>query len=560
MVRPRRPSARRSAAPPPGGGPARSAARRGALALGILLLGALPLLAQDGCICDPCGELNIQTLPGIGRVTYISAPQFSCDGGVRIIADSAVAYDARAYSELIGSVRYVEATRELFSDQARYFTNEGRLQAEGNLILRDAEQGSEIRDGDLVYLLETDFREEAEMTVTTGADGIRPRALLAPPEPDPDSVSPADSPADSPVEPPAGPVVPAPDTLPPTPYTVESDRMFLRGQGYFTAAGTVEIVRDSLFAYGDSAVYDQAGGGLELEGSARVEGEAYRLVGRRISMSEPGGAASRVHALRDARLDGDGFDLTSAQISVFLRDDALERLVATPIAWPGRGDEAADSADLERPEALVQDFVLTADSLEINAPAEVIERVFASGRARSVSSARDSLNVDVLPDVARSDWLEGDTVIVTFAPNPGATSASDVDVDAITAKVGARSLYRLPPNDSTAVPGQDAPALHYVTGDSIRIQMNRGEVVGMRVTGQTRGVHLEPLRRAAPADTAAVGDSLGALPDTSGVAVDTTGLTSLPARTRPHSNDPEHTRRPEDEPRPRTEEEPWIRP
>jgi hypothetical protein len=34
------------------------------------------------------------------------------------------------------------------------------------------------------------------------------------------------------------------DTTPPTPYTVISDRMFLRGGRYFTAAGTVEIIRD----------------------------------------------------------------------------------------------------------------------------------------------------------------------------------------------------------------------------------------------------------------------------------------------------------------------------
>jgi hypothetical protein len=576
------------------------------LALGRVLtaVDATPVRAQGGCECDPyCDQLNVQTLPGMGRVTYVSGARFACEGGIRIVADSAVSYGDRGYSELIGAVRYTEAGRELLSDQARYFTTEGRLQAAGNLILRDEEQGSEIRNGDLVYLLETEFRDASEMTVTTGEDGIRPRALLRPPEREeavdadsltavpPDSLAalPADSlaalpvdslaarPVDSlaarPVDSLAN-VVPdsladaaptgeesPPDTVPPTPYTVEGDRMFLQGQGFFTAVGDVEIVRDSLFAFGDSAVYDQTRGDLLLEGSARVEGEAYRLVGRTIAMVSPGSAASEVRARREARLDGEGFDLTAAQIAVFLADDALERLVATPIARPDRGEEAADSADLERPEALVQDFVLTADSVEINAPGEVIERVFAAGRARSVSTSRDSLNVDVLPDVARTDWLEGDTVVVTFAPNPGAQSASDVDVEAITAKVRARSLYRLPPSDSTAVPGTDAPAVHYVMGDSIRIEMAAGEVLGMRVTGQTRGVHLEPLRRSTPADTAALADSLGAT-DTLAVPPDTSGVAADPSRSEgPSSRGDQEREPPSRAPRDaRTEERPWIRP
>lgn len=572
-------------------------------AAGLLLSVATPTpaAAQSGCECNPsCDRLTSQNLPGIGRVTYISVARLSCEGGIRIFADSAVAYGDRGYSELIGSVRYLESGRELLSDQARYFTNEGRLQAEGSLVLRDEEQGSQIENGALVYLLETDFRDESSMTVTTWEDGLRPRAILTPPEPEEEPAPPVDAPSDEADDPgdevgAADPLAdlseeelasltdeelaalvdsleaataaagtsedetpePPADTLPPTPYTVESDWMFLRGEGFFTAAGDVEIVRDSLFAYGDSAVYDQTGGDLLLEGSARVEGEAYRLVGRRITMVSPGSAASQVRALREARLDGDGFELTSAQIAVFLRDDALERLVATPIAWPRRGDEAEDPVDLERPRALVQDFVLTADSVEINAPGEAIERVFAAGTARSVSSSRDSLNVEILPDVARSDWLEGDTVIVTFMPNPAATSASDVDVEAITAKIGARSLYRLPPSDSTAVAGTDAPALHYVMGDSIRIEMAAGEVLGMRVTGQTRGVHLEPLRRAAPPpDTSAVTDSLAVPADTSGVAVDTTRNVARSERPVPGDNE----RRPRDPEDPRTEEKPWIRP
>jgi hypothetical protein len=60
--------------------------------------------------------------------------------------------------------------------------------------------------------------------------------------------------------------------------------------------------------------------------------------------------------------------------------------------------------------------------------------------------------------------------------------------------------------------GVDPPAVHYVVGQEITIHMFEGEVEAMEVLGQTRGVHLEPLGRAAtPADTIPV-DSIGAQP------------------------------------------------
>ncbi|MDH3270893.1 MAG: hypothetical protein OEN56_06150 [Gemmatimonadota bacterium] len=602
--------------------------------------------AQDGCVFGDRGNdvVNSQTLPGIGRVTYITRPHFDCDGGVQIFADSAVAYSDRGMSHLIGSVRYVEADRELRSDEARYFSNEGRLQAEGNVTLVDEAQGSSIENGDLVYLLQTDFRDEATITVTTGRDGVRPTAVLTPPErtePDstafegraePDSllqraaIVPGDEAADSASRPPA------------TPYTVIGDRIFLRGSGYFTATGDVEIVRDSLFAYADSAEFDETVGSLALVGSARVEGQAYQLTGRTIRMEDPGAANSDIRALRDARLTATDVLLTAAQILVRLRDDAMERLVATPIAVAS--DEAADSVDTETPVAVVEDFRLAADSLEVFAPRERLQRVFASGDARSVSTSSDSLNAAVLPEIARNDWLEGDTVIIRFTGAPEEPSAAemaasqrvadslaaaagdsipgeavvldtisevapmdsvrgaaaadsildvadegvpqalsspdeDPSVEEIIARVRARSLYRLAPGDSTFRAGRDAPAVHYVQGSEIRIRLADGEVRSMQVAGQTRGVHLEPLRSGsaadsidASADTLAVDtlavdtmavDTLAA--DTTVAAADTTStpaaVSGIPPRRRlpTDSNKPQIITAPIRAP----EENPWIR-
>jgi hypothetical protein len=541
------------------------------VAAGLLLGAPLALEAQEGCDLVSSEFVNVLTLPGIGRVTHIKRPHFACEGGVEIFADSAAAQGERGMSDLIGSVRYLESGRELLADRARYFTVEGRLQASGNMSIRDDVQGSSIRNGELVYLLATDFRSEEEMTITTGEDGVRPHATLSPPPRQPEPVDSAQraaaaeatelrESADTTV------LAEAPDTTGSRPYTVVSDRMFLRAGRYFTASGAVEIVRDSLFAFADSALYDQEGGALELEGSARVEGASYELVGRTITMGSPGSVATEVQAVRDARLVGDGFELNAARIRAFLVDDALERLVATPLRAAPEAETEADSTDLARAEAVVDQFELSADSLEILAPNEAIERVFAAGRARSESASGDTLNVDVLPEIARKDWLEGDTIVISFVVLEG-TESRDVEVEEITALGDARSLYRLASTDSSAVPGTDAPAVHYVTGSEIRIEMADGEVAGMRVTGQTRGMHFEPLQRSTPRDTTAL-DTLGIPLDTLAAPLDS--ASAPPGRRAPslpelHPQGGSSTTQLRPSPvrsleRPRLEERPWTRP
>jgi hypothetical protein len=155
---------------------------------------------------------------------------------------------------------------------------------------------------------------------------------------------------------------------------------------------------------------------------------------------------------------------------------------------------------------VAETFEITADSLDILAPDERLERVFAAGRARSVSTDRDSLTVASLPDIAKTDWLEGDTIVVTFVTDvdPAATADTipgvpqpdrESQVDRIVAIVDARSLYRLSPSDPAAVAGEDPPAVHYVVGDRITIVMQEGQVDRLEVEGQTTGIHLEPLPR-----------------------------------------------------------------
>lgn len=504
--------------------PSRSGLRRvllGAAAACGLHVGATEGVAQEGCryADDGNDELLSQPYPGGGQVTYIRNPHFLCADGVEIWADSAVAYSAQSMSQLIGGVRYRDEARELRADQARYFSTVGRLQAQGHVHVTNAEDGSVIENGDLVYLREADYRDVEEMTVTTGRDGVRPRALVRPAAPDSAAAA----------------------AEPPAPYTVVADRIVLRGAGYFNSTGNVVIERDSLLAFADSAEYEEASDRLFLEGSARVESASYDLVGRTITLGTSEGGTNEIRALREAVLTGEDLRITAPLIVLHVTDGSVERLVAVPL--PETFEPDVDSADMIRPVASAEDFELTADSLELTAPAEVVERILAVGQARSVSHARDSLNVEGLPDIARFDWLEGDTIVVTLRPVPDSaraeadtTDGGAYEVERIVARVGARSLYRLPPEDSTAVAGVDAPALHYVIGDEITIVMNEGEVEAMEVVGQTQGVHLEPLRPG-PADPPP--DSLPAWSDSTTVTMNAarrparTPTTPLPAGTAP---------------------------
>ncbi len=87
------------------------------------------------------------------------------------------------------------------------------------------------------------------------------------------------------------------------------------------------------------------------------------------------------------------------------------------------------------------------------------------------------------------------------------STGAEYVLDRLVAGGKARSLYRLPPSDTTAKIGVDPPALHYVLGNRITIVLTEGQVDRMEVDGPTQGLHLEPLARPEA-------DSTGIRPDT----------------------------------------------
>jgi hypothetical protein len=99
-----------------------------------IFLFAGSLAAQDGCEFGEDGNdvLRQVTMAGGEAIYYVTRPHMVCDGGIQIWADSAVAFTSTNMAHLIGSVRYEDPRRSLRSDEARYFSAVGRLQAAGS--------------------------------------------------------------------------------------------------------------------------------------------------------------------------------------------------------------------------------------------------------------------------------------------------------------------------------------------------------------------------------------------------------------------------------------------
>lgn len=566
-----------SAVPARAGSPAsrsRALARHLVLVAGLLGLQAgaevhtRPLAAQQRvgtCRVLPGTQRAVGRNQGAGRVVYLSSPRLSCDGGISIRADSMVIFEASGFNQLFGSVYFEDQTRRLRSQEARYFDQVGRLEANGAVELTDKESGDVVEGENLLYLRADPRlrRQVEELTVWGG----RARALLHPSPPSRDAPPPAgveDSvrlgisarEALARGEPAVAVETPEDeDTVERTPYDVTADRIFVRGEEVFQATGTVEVKRDSLDAAADSLQYQQARERLFLQGNASLTQARFDLSGDEILLVLPGDTLRRVESRGTARLEGDDLELDAPLIRMGLVEGRLESLWATPfrpgqvLEEPGGTrvlPEELDSLARARPRARATDFDMVADSLEVLAPNEVLERLFATGRARAVSSGRDSLNTASTPDIIRRDWIEGDTVVAFFKPvtSTGPADSTRYSIERLEARVGARSLYRLEPaetgsegNAGPPPPGEAAPdstlrlpadpdsagadagvpgpvtetgtspdprlAVHYVIADEIIIYFLGDEVERMEVKGLDQGLYLDPLGR----NTVAAGSS-----------------------------------------------------
>lgn len=466
---------------------------------------------QAGCsFVEGSGDLRTVDVAG-NSITHVTRPNLVCRDSVRIRADSAVAYTISNYVQFIGDVSFEDAQRRLSSSSAEYFATVGRLQAHGSVQVDDKTDGGVMRGQEMVYRRAGPNRPREQLEFFEG----RPSARLYGRPRSGDTAAPADSGPDS-------------SNADAVPYDVEADRIIVEGEGYFHATGSVQIERpplpgDSarLRAFGDSVEFDQLRGTLRLSRGARLVLDERELSADLIVARLPGDTVRDVSGRRGAVLTAAAVRLEAPLVRMFFDEGVMERLVAVPLT-PAPQDPSAlppsalDSGDGARPVARARSFVVVADSLEALTPGEALERIEAVGSARAESSARDSLNTPDTPALARTDWIEGDTIVALFAPAAAPPDAADASteppeeeyrLERLEATGSARSLYRMRASDT--VQAARRPAIHYVSASRIAIEFEQGDIERMEVSGEAQGLHVEPgVDPAGPvADSGAVADT-----------------------------------------------------
>ena len=471
--------------------------------LALALLGATMLpgvtTAQQQRDC----LLDVITAPG-SESRYIrlgDEVRFEARGGVEatcgaswVKADSADYYEGRGVLYLYGNVEYRDDRRTLVSDRATYFADEARVRAEGNVELIDRLGGSTLTGPILDYFPLTEQR------------GVE--RIFAPRRPHLTAYMDTTSGAE--------------------PFDIDADQIHIYGESLVAAAGRVVAVRQDMTAFGDSMHLDLAGDLLWLLGEPRIEANNVELEGDTILVTLEEGSVRDLRAWPNGSAVGQDLSIAAPLLLMFVEGEDVSRLVA----WPGEVQAPPEdsAADAPRARGETQDYVLIADSIEVQRPGGVMDRVVAVGRARAEAS-EPAVPGDPL---LGTDWIDGDTITGFFeradtagheaaAPDSALVMSQDTAADGQTgagsviaadsaaasgevtlrrliASGSARALYHI---FAKAEEGEAAgpPAVNYVLGNVVTIWLQNGEVEKIRVIGPSTGVYLEPLPPATNGDT-----------------------------------------------------------
>jgi lipopolysaccharide export system protein LptA len=457
------------------------------------ILGTVLIAASPACLSAQVGNCDFLPVGGndlvnvTGDVTFITRPRLSCADGMRISADSLRYYGALNYFELWGRIAFENPEMSLESSTgAQYYDNEGRLTAQGAANLTRKQDRSTISGESLELLEQTANRPQQSLI----AIGGRPHALLYPERRE---------------------AAPA-DTLP---FDVYAARIELVGKD-LRASGDVEFTRGTIVGSANAVDYLGDAGQLVLRGSASLLTDDYGdLTGGLLVLIMPDGELREVTAREGGSLVSERVTVVAPMIWFQVSGGQVERLVgARDTDWV-----PPDSVEVGQPLAVSQDFTMRGDSLDLTAPGGALELVVATGSARAELIGGELVVPEGTPELARRDWIEGDTIEARFtrievdstdAPPAAADTAGAAEPDArierVFAVLGARAFYRMEADTARAAPDTTAAArdsvasvvesnclaFHYVTGDSILISFEEGSVTSTEVMGQVKGQHWEP--------------------------------------------------------------------
>lgn len=431
---------------------------------------ALALLLPHAVQAQDCEVVENETFQLINQgtpqqVTHVTGVAFRCPGGKLLRAADAWSYEATGIITMTGRVQYSDGQRSLTSDQAQYFKRDGRLIAMGNAVVRDLKTGSVIR-GDRLEYTQASGNREAYLQAQPSTP--RPSALLV----NRDEGR-------------------APDTT-----RVEADMLELFGENRFRGTGGAIIRRDSLDGYGGIVEYDQRSGVMELLVQARIDATQYDLVGDSIRATIQRDTVRDVTARGSAVLTTEEVSVESPSLRLMFDKGQLHRMVA--VRTGSRGGVGTRS----QPHIRAEQFRLLADSIDVLAPGQQLDRVLAVGTAYGeVLDTLPGIQVDLpeLQNTLASDWMRGDTVQAFFAVNPRAatdtTAEERVLERVITSGTPASSLYRKR-EAQTAPAGAPAPppsySIGYLLARRIEVTMREGEVSEVKASEDVRGKYLQP--------------------------------------------------------------------
>lgn len=289
------------------------------------------------------------------------------------------------------------------------------------------------------------------------------------------------------------------DTVDPSPYVIDADRLVARGSSRMEAYGEVIITRDSLRGTGDSAVYLTGatrhailrGGQATL---MRSGADSFAVTGDEVELGFDDAAdeLNAVRAFGDGRVTNGAADVVGDSVSLSLIDGILTRT----LAW--------DRRQLARVRA--QGYDIRGDSIAIDTPAERLRelRVYSHGLVRSPGSdsaavaGRDSTTPPAADQPIR-DQITGDQITARFtdADSAGVRQTQLLEMIAIghATSLNSREIER---------DGQPEPTINYTRADTIMVMMKTGETPGVDEVRAFRG--LEPvdgiqLERARPGAT-----------------------------------------------------------
>jgi lipopolysaccharide export system protein LptA len=367
----------------------------------------------------------------------------------RIYSDSLTYVQSAGVLEFIGRVKFRDSIAVLDADKVTYWVRQERLYAEGHVYTRNLANGSEMRGPNLNYLRAVPPVRDTLELYMVGRPTIRFQAGAK------DSVK--------------------ADTT--DPFVIVADRVRMKHTDRMWGSGHVTIDRRDLNARSDSAQLDLADSLGLLIGAAVVIGRdtarspsdttaSYRLVGQRIRFNlDDRQQIHRVLSSGDADARGPDWHLVADTLDMALDSGHIQRAQA----W-GRENRPVAVSGLNH---------ITADSLDIQMPAQIMRLVWAFVRARATSKP-DSTTVE-------DDWLSGDTLRANFAVvDSGSRQRSEIE--RVTAFGTARAYYH---TDNVLDP-QGERGVNYSRGNRIQIAMREGKVRVVDIVGQVDGIYLEP--------------------------------------------------------------------